>query len=305
MIKVKEDRKSRKNAMKDMMLKAGVKAAAFVIIITLALVAFTACASPQSEGGDEINVAAATTGEALTPTPVSGATDAAISPSAASPEAASPAAATPGSAAPATATAGSVTDAATESVAKAEAPSNEKNNGSDTGGNSSDSDKKKTEKKETKKDGGSDKKKETKPKVNGDGGESKGDDKPKTDDKPKPETDAKITVSISADCQTLFDSDPELAGRISESGVILATKDVSVTAGANVYDVIKASGVTFVGKTYISSIGGLSEGDVGAKSGWMYSVNGAFPAIGVTSYKVKDGDVVRFRYTLNGGSDVR
>jgi hypothetical protein len=103
----------------------------------------------------------------------------------------------------------------------------------------------------------------------------------------------------------LFDNDPGLAGQISDNGVVLAKKDVTVTEGDSVYDVIKASGVTFVGKTYISSVGGLSEGDVGAKSGWMYSVNGAFPSIGVTLYKVKSGDFVQLRYTLNGGADVR
>jgi hypothetical protein len=107
------------------------------------------------------------------------------------------------------------------------------------------------------------------------------------------------------DCLNLVGADPELAGKVSNNGVILAKKDVTVPAGASVLDVLKASGVAFVGKEYISSIAGLSEGDGGDMSGWMYSVGGTFPTVSVKTYEVGDGDHVRFRYTLDGGSDVK
>ncbi|MDR1292243.1 MAG: DUF4430 domain-containing protein [Clostridiales Family XIII bacterium] len=115
----------------------------------------------------------------------------------------------------------------------------------------------------------------------------------------------RITVSIEIDCLTLFEHDPELAEQVSDDGVVLAETDVEIAGGGSVSDAIKASGVAFVGDTYISSIGGLSEMDAGAQSGWVYSVNGEFPIVGVTAYEMKDGDAVRFRYTLDGGLDVK
>jgi len=36
----------------------------------------------------------------------------------------------------------------------------------------------------------------------------------------------------------------------------------------------------------------------------MYSVNGEYPNYGASSYNLKDGDKVEWRYTCNLGSDV-
>ena len=48
----------------------------------------------------------------------------------------------------------------------------------------------------------------------------------------------------------------------------------------------------------------LYEFDCGKNSGWMYSVNGEYPNYGASSYNLKDGDKVEWRYTCNLGSDV-
>jgi hypothetical protein len=128
--------------------------------------------------------------------------------------------------------------------------------------------------------------------------------KPAQKDEQKAEETETIAVSLSVDCLTLLAGDPALAERIAGGGIILPKKEVTVKAGSNVYDVLKASGVAFAGKAYISSIGGLSEGDGGGKSGWMYNVNGSYPSVGVTKYTVKSGDSVQFRYTVDGGKDV-
>lgn len=48
---------------------------------------------------------------------------------------------------------------------------------------------------------------------------------------------------------------------------------------------------------YVIGIGGLSEKDYGAKSGWIYSVNGVCPNKGSTAYVLKDGDTVVWSYT--------
>ncbi len=48
---------------------------------------------------------------------------------------------------------------------------------------------------------------------------------------------------------------------------------------------------------YISSINGLSEFDNGANSGWMYTLNGTHPLLGVSEMKLKNGDVIVMHYT--------
>jgi hypothetical protein len=54
---------------------------------------------------------------------------------------------------------------------------------------------------------------------------------------------------------------------------------------------------------YIASIEGLEERDYGSDSGWKYSVNGTFPSSGASSYILKHGDAVVWRYVtaLNEG----
>ena len=50
---------------------------------------------------------------------------------------------------------------------------------------------------------------------------------------------------------------------------------------------------------------GLGEFSYSQWSGWMYSVNNAFPGYGLDQYKPQDGDVVRWQFTLYGhGTDV-
>lgn len=48
---------------------------------------------------------------------------------------------------------------------------------------------------------------------------------------------------------------------------------------------------------YISAVNGLGEFDNGKNSGWMYTVNGTHPEVGVSARYVKDGDVIIFHYT--------
>lgn len=55
---------------------------------------------------------------------------------------------------------------------------------------------------------------------------------------------------------------------------------------------------------YIKGIHQLYEKDCGMQSGWMYSVNGTFPNVGSSSYKVKSGDKIIFAYTCNMGDDI-
>ncbi|MGF7086910.1 hypothetical protein JOD24_000742 [Kroppenstedtia sanguinis] len=55
---------------------------------------------------------------------------------------------------------------------------------------------------------------------------------------------------------------------------------------------------------YVRAIGDLAEFDRGPLSGWMFRVNGEFPAHSAGSHPVKNGDVVEWVYTTDGGEDV-
>ncbi|MDO5332005.1 MAG: DUF4430 domain-containing protein, partial [Bacillota bacterium] len=51
--------------------------------------------------------------------------------------------------------------------------------------------------------------------------------------------------------------------------------------------------------------GWLGEFDYSDWSGWMYSVNGVYPNVGLGEYTLSDGDVVRLTFTLYGyGTDI-
>ena len=52
---------------------------------------------------------------------------------------------------------------------------------------------------------------------------------------------------------------------------------------------------------YVEAIDGISEFDNGALSGWIYCVNGQFPITSCDKYNLKDGDQIKFIYTLDSG----
>jgi hypothetical protein len=95
-------------------------------------------------------------------------------------------------------------------------------------------------------------------------------------------------------------------------GEILPLQKVGFQEGDTPYSVlVRALGEDRVeGKgqgdgIYVFGIDGLREFDKGPQSGWMYAVNCSYPGISAGSYKLKQGDKVDWRYTLNNGSDVK
>lgn len=67
--------------------------------------------------------------------------------------------------------------------------------------------------------------------------------------------------------------------------------DVLESVLKNVYTYTNAD------RNYISEINGLKEFDNGPNSGWMYTVNGIYPDLGVAEKTVSSGDVIIFHYT--------
>lgn len=49
---------------------------------------------------------------------------------------------------------------------------------------------------------------------------------------------------------------------------------------------------------YIKGIGGLYEGDCTKKSGWVYTVNGDKPNVGMSDYLLEDGDNIVIYFTI-------
>lgn len=108
-------------------------------------------------------------------------------------------------------------------------------------------------------------------------------------------------------------SNPGIRATIPDDGAILAKTEYYGNSGFSVYDVLsqvaeinKIALVTNPSKTYISSIGGLSEkifgGGLNDTSGWTYRVNGDLPMKAAKYYIVEDGDEITWIY-VTGMSD--
>lgn len=115
-------------------------------------------------------------------------------------------------------------------------------------------------------------------------------------EKPAIET---ITVMFSINCENAVDYGYDIAP------YLLQNETYTAEQGATVFDVLKAlcdeNGISlkYQRKTYIQGIGGLNEKDCGGSSGWTYRVNGELITKPASSYILKNGDVVEWRYITN------
>ncbi len=99
---------------------------------------------------------------------------------------------------------------------------------------------------------------------------------------------------------------------VSESGIVYESEFVSLPDGTTVLDGLKTifedSQIPYSldqYNSYISSVGGLSEMDCTSQSGWMISVNDEFLSVGANEALLKDGDIIKLHYTVEGwGTDV-
>lgn len=101
--------------------------------------------------------------------------------------------------------------------------------------------------------------------------------------------------------------------RISSSEVPLNLTTTKIFAGETAFDVLKRltaeNGVELNYRqteygTYVVGIGGVSEFDRGPLSGWMYRVNGVFPAYSAAAYTLSPNDKVEWLYTKDLGKDI-
>lgn len=88
-----------------------------------------------------------------------------------------------------------------------------------------------------------------------------------------------------------------------ELALWLSETQVQVPAGGTAADAVEAAlkgaGIDFENPSggYITSVKGLSEQQNGPYSGWLYLLNGQYPAQGIDSQSVKDGDRIVLHYT--------
>lgn len=127
------------------------------------------------------------------------------------------------------------------------------------------------------------------------------------------------TCVFSVECSTVFDHLDDLDDGLYEllppDGMIIPPCEVEFTEGETVFDVLERlckereirlefSFTPMYGSYYIEGINNLYEFSCGPLSGWMYAVDGVFPNFGCSSYKLKDGQRVEWRYTCDLGADV-
>ena len=86
------------------------------------------------------------------------------------------------------------------------------------------------------------------------------------------------------------------------SGTLSLEKNTSVYGALKTLAAQKGVSIStsgFGASTYVRVIGGLKEFDYGGNSGWLYMVNGIKPSYGAYSYKLNDGDTVKWYYTTD------
>ncbi|GAB6155818.1 hypothetical protein JCM17380_45690 [Desulfosporosinus burensis] len=122
-----------------------------------------------------------------------------------------------------------------------------------------------------------------------------------------------ITVSDSTQSGSGTSSQPTVqssitltvAGKNGQS--ILSSTTVPLENGDTAYSVLirKLGQAAVTGSgAYVSGINGINAGTDGPSSGWMYSVNGAYPSVSAAAITLTNGDVVVWRYTTNMGKDI-
>lgn len=121
------------------------------------------------------------------------------------------------------------------------------------------------------------------------------------------EEDADGTVTLSIRCDTVAGENG-----LPSDGIILASVKIPFRDGDTVYNALAAAAADAglpldIGGTgsnaYIRGIGSLREFEYGSLSGWMYYVNGDAPSESCSTKKLRDGDVIEWRYTKNMGID--
>lgn len=128
-----------------------------------------------------------------------------------------------------------------------------------------------------------------------------------------------ISCTISISCATILNNmdqlKPNKKDLVPSDGWILKPQTITVTSGESVYDVLsqicrsnqihmEATVSSLYQTAYVEGINNIYQFDCGTGSGWNYKVNGSMASVGASAYKVKDGDVIEWKYTCDMGRDI-
>jgi hypothetical protein len=131
--------------------------------------------------------------------------------------------------------------------------------------------------------------------------------------------DGAFTVSLTVRCDTVLDHlnwlDPDKHELLPADGVILSVASVTAYAGESVFNILQRElkqakihlefmNTPLYNSAYIEGIQNLYEFDAGELSGWIYQVNGSYPAYGCSRYPVQAGDRIEWVYTCDLGRDL-
>lgn len=127
----------------------------------------------------------------------------------------------------------------------------------------------------------------------------------------------KIHVTVEVRCDTAIEKglakQKKWKGVLPEDGCMLKKTKMEMEKGSSVFDQLqkvqkdKGLQMEYSGgqkSAYVQGIGNLYEQDGGRFSGWMYSVNGKYAQVSCGTYKLKDGDEVKWNYSCDLGSDL-
>jgi hypothetical protein len=129
-----------------------------------------------------------------------------------------------------------------------------------------------------------------------------------------PEGEKQAQCTILVECTQVLSAMDSLKEEkydiIPKDGIILQEQTIDLTEGDTPFDILrretkrnkiqmKFSKTPLTGTVYVEGIGNLNEFDCGGTSGWMFSVNGEVPSVSAGEYVLKDGDIVRWYYSLS------
>jgi hypothetical protein len=133
------------------------------------------------------------------------------------------------------------------------------------------------------------------------------------------EPDKAPTCTVTVRCDTVLNNmgrlNKEKVELVPKDGVIFLQTAITFNEGENVFNALQREmkrakihmafrATPLYNSAYIEAIHNLYEFDCGELSGWMYKVNGQFPAYGCSRYLLKDGDEIEWLYTCDLGRDI-
>lgn len=127
------------------------------------------------------------------------------------------------------------------------------------------------------------------------------------------QSEDQIKVSVEIDCKELSNDtsklvDNSVKGYIPKDGMILEKQELTMKKGDVAFDVLEKvckseniqldySDLPSTGK-FIEGLNYLYQKNAGGTSGWVLEVNGKMPDIGASYYQLKDGDSLRWYYSI-------